>query len=183
MRKFIIAFFAIIFLNGCQKEMNVNDSLQSDFDSKNITEKTLQIRPISVNFYATPNPAFGPVQCIPVQFGVFVGGGSFIHGTATHFGTINSENSITIVQDCMLGPLPNQLTTHQYGHIEAANGDLLNFSSADVISLLDGSFSSVVTMAGGTGRFMNATGNIPISGTVDFVTGIVTWAGTGTISY
>jgi len=101
MKKIIIAFTAILFLNSCQKEMNLNNSLQTDFDSKNIAEKNLQTRPISVNFYGTPNLALPPLQCIPAEYNFFVGSGLFIHGTATHFGTINSENSSSIVQDCM----------------------------------------------------------------------------------
>jgi len=184
MKKIFISFSAVLLLNACQKEVKSDTMLQEEFASKIQTQKAMITRPMQVDFYSNPDITVPPVQCIPQQFGnVFVGGGMFIHGNAAHVGLIDSENSWGRTQYCQFGPAPYQLTTRSMGQIAAANGDLLYFSSNELTSVIDGAFTGVVTITGGTGRFTDATGSVDIHGTVNFQSGIVSWTGIGTITY
>lgn len=175
---------ATLFLLACMKEQG-SDLLQTNkLSASDAMEKNMATRPMYVNFFATPDMAVDPIQCMPVQLGTFfLGGGMKISGTATHIGLIDAAQSFGRIQQCLFGPAPYQLTTRNRGQIAAANGDLMYFSSEDVTNVIDGSFEGVVTLTGGTGRFMNSSGYVNIKGTVNFQTGSVQWTGSGTITY
>jgi hypothetical protein len=184
MKKSIIAFSAILLLNACQKEINSDMTLQNESPSKIQTQKEMVTRPISVNFTFNADITAPPVQCLPVDLGnLYVGGRLIISGTASHVGTIDPEYSWSNTQNCSFGPAPFQLTTPNVGQIAAANGDLMYFSAVVITNILDGSFTATVIITGGTGRFTDATGTIPIHGTIDFQTGSGSWTGEGTITY
>lgn len=185
MKKLMLVLAATLFLLACMKEQS-SDLLQqkNELNVSNALEKNMVTRPMYVNFYASPDMTVDPVQCMPSQLGTFfVGGGMKIYGTATHIGLVDADESFGRVTQCMFGPAAYQLSTRNEGQIAAANGDLMYFSSEDVTSVIDGSLTGVVTLTGGTGRFMNSSGYVNIKGTVNFQTGAVQWTGAGTITY
>ena len=67
----------------------------------------------------------------------------------------------------------------------AANGDVLNASSVGIsTSTPTGvTFSSYITFIGGTGRFVNATGQAHVDGTANLVAGTSMYTLNGSISY
>jgi hypothetical protein len=69
----------------------------------------------------------------------------------------------------------------------AANGDELHWTYAGTGSLPDADGNTAITgnfvISGGTGRFSDATGEGTIEGTVRTVTGVVSVAYRGTVSY
>jgi len=181
----MLVLAATLFLLACMKEQSP-DLLQqkNELNVSNTLEKNMVPRPMYVSFYALPDMTVPPVQCMPAQVGTFfVGGGMKIYGNATHIGLVDADESFGRTQQCMFGPAAYQLTTRNVGQIAAANGDLMYFSSEDVTNVIDGSFAGVVTLTGGTGRFMNSSGYVNIKGTVNFQTGEIHWTGTGTITY
>jgi hypothetical protein len=184
MKKLMMVLAATLFLLACMKEQGSGLLQQKNQPVSNDLEKNMVTRPMHVNFYATPDMTVAPVQCFPTQLGTFfVGGGMKIYGNATHVGLVNADESFGRTQQCMFGPAQFQLTTRNVGQIAAANGDLMYFSSEDVTNVIDGSFTGVVTLSGGTGRFTGSTGSVNITGTVNFQTGFIQWTGTGTITY
>lgn len=185
MKKILIIAAVSLLLIACMKEVSNPDLLQEEYTTQsNQTANKMVERPMYVDFYATTDMSVSPVQCVPQQLGnLFVGGGSIMHGNASHVGSINPENSFGRIQQCQFGPAPFQLTTINVGQVAAANGDLMYFSSQEITNVIDGSFTGVVTITNGTGRFLNASGIVNIQGTVNFQTGIIAWTGTGSVTY
>jgi hypothetical protein len=184
MKKLFMILVASLFVLACMKEQGSDRLLQKNLSVSNAMEKNMVTRPMYVNFYATHDMTIPPVQCLPTQLGnFFVGGGMKIYGNATHIGLVDADESFGRVTKCMFGPAAYQLSTSNVGQVAAANGDLMYFSSEDVTSVIDGSFTGVVTLTGGTGRFKNSSGYVNIKGTVNFQTGAVQWTGAGEITY
>ena len=181
MKKSILVLVAGMVFTACMKEESLPPSISNE--ANGITqEKAMVTRPMMVNFYATPNQTLPPVPCVPAP-NVFVAGGLIIHGTATHIGLVNPANSFGTVLNCNMGPQPFELSTQQTGQVAAANGDLLYYSSTEVINVINGTVTGVVNLTGGTGRFMGASGSVNVQGTVNLQTGFAQWTGTGTITY
>lgn len=141
-------------------------------------------RPLKVHFAATPNTALPAVQCLPEQYGqVYLPGGGWISGNATHVGLVDSAHSAYVLQSCAFGPSQGEVTTVYAGTITAANGDAYYYTGNIVTAFADGAMHGTILINGGTGRFINATGSLEITGYADFQTGAATWTGEGTMKY
>jgi hypothetical protein len=70
------------------------------------------------------------------------------------------------------------------GAFVSADGDLLvfTFEGTSTVTPSTISFVSFASFTGGTGRFIDATGNAVVTGTIDRITGISTGAWDGTLS-
>jgi hypothetical protein len=149
-------------------------------------------RPFEVSLYTTVNadPLIPPTACSGDLPGLTTPA-FFLHGTASHLGSINS--ALSSVQDvtCNLSFLTATLSTTVAGQIAAANGDLIYYTGVDEINVFNlltsagptGPITGVWTITGGTGRFTGATGSFTINGSVEFATPTLTFTGQGTITY
>ena len=157
-------------------------------------EQTTATRPMKIEFYSSVNESSPSLTCtLPgVPFGI-ANSGYFLHGNATHIGSISSEYSLGQDGFCNLSPA-FILSTKTSGQIVAANGDKVFYTGDDLIDLnnviLSGGTTATITglwsITGGTGKFINATGSFTIDGVVNVATpGGPTFkiTGKGTITY
>jgi hypothetical protein len=169
-----LLIFSLVILFGCTKDF-MND--------ENLDLKHAKVPiPMKVEFCATPNMNLPPVACMPVQAGVKLGGGMLIGGHATHLGEIIKEKSYSLTQNCFLDG-KGHLIEHTIGEITADNGDSFNYSLELTLLLSDFTFTGIINMDDGTGRFIGVKGEIFIIGSVDKANGEVCWTGDGTMWY
>lgn len=183
MKKLLISVTALLLIAGCRKEKLPTERMAITDDQPVNIEKVRVERPMFVNFYGTPDITVPPVQCLPAEYGIILGGGFYIRGTATHVGQVIESESWSRLKYCNMGAGLSSVLTFQAGQITAANGDIMLFKSEDVTSLISGAMGGVVTIVGGTGRFTDATGTIEIKGRVNFTNGTIAWTGSGKIVY
>ena len=183
MKKLFITVTALLLLSGCRKERMPADWMTDDSNQPLTAEKVKVERPMFVNFQAKPDMSVPPVQCLPAEYGIILGGGTFIYGTATHVGKVDPLNSYTRLKVCNMAAGLAAVITMNQGQLAAANGDLMFFQSEETTSLITGAMGGVVTITGGTGRFTGATGSVTIKGRVNFTNGTLVWTGSGTITY
>ena len=96
----------------------------------------------------------------------------------SHLGkvTVVTEQTINVITLAQTGE----------GTWTAANGDVIYASSVGVGTPTGPttiSFTGVTTLAGGTGRFLNASGLVDVSGTADNATGTASFTYNGSITY
>lgn len=98
--------------------------------------------------------------------------------TLSHLG----GSSVDFIQIVNFGAHTQQSQKLSY---TAANGDVLEASSVGTSTLTSAgvSFSSTITFMGGTGRFVDATGQAHAIGTANIVAGTSRYALNGSISY
>ena len=141
---------------------------------------------MEVSFSAHGNPDILPVQCLPEDFGlVFLDGGGWISGNATHIGEVNKELSPYTVDSCSFGPKPGQITEYVSGIITSSttNGDSFYNYGQIVVTFEDGLLEGQITIDDGTGKFENASGLVLVSGLVDFNAEAVSWTGQGNVTF
>ena len=195
MKKITIIAVVIMLFTACKKDMSSGTMLSEEVVSKANAGKAKVTRPMKVDFYSSANPASPALTCtMPgVPFGI-ANSGYFLHGTATHFGPINSETSIGIDGFCNLSASTFILSTTTGGQIVADNGDKITYTGADEIDLNNiifnggttGTITGLWTITGGTGRFAGATGSFTINGIVDVTAAggpAIIFTGQGTITY
>ena len=198
MKKITIFVFAIMLLTACKKDINEMPSdtmTQADLASKTNAEKEKVTVPMKIDFYSTVNAASPALACtLPgVPFGI-ANSGYFLHGSATHFGLINSETSMGLDGFCNLSGSTFILSTTTGGQIVAANGDKITYTGSDEIDLNNiifhggttATITGLWTITGGTGRFEGASGSFQINGIVDVTTAggpAFSITGEGTITY
>jgi hypothetical protein len=98
--------------------------------------------------------------------------------TISHLGkvTVVTEQTINVITGAQTGE----------GTWTAANGDLIYASSVGVGTPTGPgtiSFTGVTTLAGGTGRFANASGVVDVNGTADNANGTGSFSYNGSITY
>jgi hypothetical protein len=186
MKKILVWLAVLPFFYACEKS-NFTDEVLAESKANGIKKQSIKMqvtRPLKVHFAATPNTALPAVQCLPEQYGqVYLPGGGWISGNATHVGLVDSANSAYVLQSCAFGPLQGEVTTIYTGTITAANGDAYYYTGSIVTAFADGAMQGTITINGGTGRFTNATGTLALNGYADFQTGAATWTGEGTIKF
>ena len=195
MRKITVTALVIMLLTACKKDMPSDTMIPEELASKTNAGKTSVTRPMKVDFYSSANPASPALACtLPgVPFGI-ANSGYFLHGTATHFGPINSETSMGQDGFCNLSGSTFILSTTTGGQIVADNGDKITYTGADEIDLNNvifnggttGTITGLWTITGGTGRFEGATGSFQITGIVDIAAAggpSIIFTGEGTINY
>lgn len=190
-----IIALVIMLLTACKKDVSSDTTIQEEAATKTNAGKTKITRPMKVDFYSSANPASPALTCtMPgVPFGI-ANSGYFLHGTATHFGPINSETSMGQDGFCNLSASTFILSTTTGGQIVADNGDKITYTGADEIDLNNiifnggttGTITGLWTITGGTGRFDGATGSFQITGIVDVTAAggpAIFFTGEGTITY
>lgn len=179
----------LLFFVGCTGEdalieMNVPELLKSKelMAVKKQEPKTVTV-PWKCEFASDPDRSLAPVQCNPLPANMFIGGGGWVRGNATHLGIVNQAESHYVNTGCDLNPVLMQLTGWVEGKITGANGDYFYYSGFAVTQLPEGTFEGDIVMNDGTGKFKGCTGNVHMIGSVDFTTGIMTWKGEGTVTF
>ena len=133
-------------------------------------------------FASDPDRSLSPLQCNPLPASMFIGGGGWVRGNATHLGKVNQAESHYINTGCDLNPVLMQLTGWVEGKITGANGDYFYYSGFAVTQLPEGTFEGDIVMDDGTGKFEGGKGAVYMIGSIDFTTGIMTWKGEGTVT-
>ena len=179
----------LLFFVGCTGEdalieMNAPELLKSKelMAVKKQEPKTVTV-PWKCEFASDPDRSLAPVQCNPLPANMFIGGGGWVRGNATHLGIVNQAESHYVNTGCDLNPVLMQLTGRVEGKITGANGDYFYYSGFAVTQLPEGTFEGDIVMNDGTGKFKGCTGNVHMIGSVDFTTGIMTWTGEGTVTF
>ena len=179
----------LLFFVGCTGEdalieMNAPEMLKSRemMAVKKQEPKTVTV-PWKCEFASDPDRSLAPVQCNPLPANMFIGGGGWVRGNATHLGIVNQAESHYVNTGCDLNPVLMQLTGWVEGKITGANGDYFYYSGFAVTQLPEGTFEGDIVMNDGTGKFKGCTGNVHMIGSVDFTTGIMTWTGEGTVTF
>ena len=184
MKKLLWALPLTLILWGCQKDVATPNRTDADQNTFGRVENGVK-KPHKVSFYSVPDFSQGVIQCLPTSFGdVMMAKFSHVGGSGTHVGDIQMEKSTLEIIDCAFGPGEGQLTTHGKGTITADNGDELYFTAITTISAPDFLMSGTVTIAGGTGRFMDCYGEMVITqGQVNFMEGKAQWQNEGYIIF
>lgn len=179
----------LLFFVGCTSNQEIEElnapaltKLQNQVAMQAQQPKTVTV-PWKCEFASDPDRSLAPVQCIPIQANMFIGGGGWVRGNATHLGIVNQAESHFVNTGCNLNPLLMQLTGWVEGKITGANGDYFYYSGFAVTQLPEGTFEGDIVMNDGTGKFKGCTGNVHMIGSVDFTTGIMTWRGEGTVTF
>jgi hypothetical protein len=138
---------------------------------------------MEVAFSASPNTTLPPVQCLPTNVATqYLPGGGWITGTATGVGTVNKDASPYIITGCIFGPNAGQLTETLSGRITGEKSDYFYYTGTVIVTFATGTLTGEILVDGGTGKYKNAKGIVTITGTVDFVTGAVSWTGKGNVT-
>ncbi len=112
----------------------------------------------------------------PVPVGAIMGS-----GTATHLGLFTNTATINFIPDASD---PTLVHPSGEGTFVAANGDKLNIVIEDALmSLVTGIGGGTFRIAGGTGRFANASGSMTAVVEQNFVTGAYELTAVGKIDY
>jgi len=193
MKKMVMMAMAIMLLAACKKDSNTDSLLMGDIESKANGGKKVT-RPMKIDIFSSPNPVFVPSPCVNGGGFLFTSG-FFVNGNATHLGKIDAKNSLGEDVSCKFVPGERLiLETEVAGQITAANGDIIYYTGSDKLDLTDillsvSPFGTIVgtwTITGGTGRFVDATGTLPIKGIIDAsptTGGIFRVTAEGTITY
>ena len=184
----LTGLFLLLFV-GCTgeealNEMNAPELLKSKemMAVKKQEPKTVTV-PWKCEFATDPDWSLAPIQCNPLPANMFIGGGGWVRGNATHLGIVNQAESHFVNTGCDLNPALMQLTGWVEGKITGANGDYFYYSGFAVTQLPEGTFEGDIVMNDGTGKFKGCMGNVHMIGSVDFTTGIMTWRGEGTVTF
>jgi hypothetical protein len=186
MKKILIWMAILPFLSACEKNQLMDEMMIQNkaYATKKVNIRMMVTRPLKIDFAATPNTELAAVQCLPVQYGqVYLPGGGWISGNGTHIGLVDSQHSAYVLESCAFGPSEAEVTTIYTGTITAANGDAYYYTGNIITAFVDGAMHGTITINGGTGRFLNATGSLELKGYADFQTGKAAWTGEGTIKY
>ena len=189
MKKLSIIMLSLLLFAACKKE---SDDVATISSSTNGSENLRCVRVFKAHFYTSvdTNSSIPPTPCSGDLPGL-ANPGYFLHGHATHLGTIKPRHSRGQDVSCDLSFATMLLTTSVSGKLAAANGDLIYYTGNDAIDAslyltgagTTGTITGTWTITGGTGRFASATGSFNISGPVDFVTGTFSFNALGTINY
>jgi hypothetical protein len=180
---------ALVLLSACKKE---STTAPGGLASVTTTQKTAATRPFFVDFTTTvdTDPSIPPTACSGDLPGL-ANAGYFLHGTATHMGSLISLQSRGQDVTCNLSFATALLYTTVAGQIAAADGDLIYYTGIDTINVYNlltssgttGVINGLWTITGGTGKFTGASGSFPISGLVDFTGPKLSFKGMGSITY
>ena len=195
MKKMVLMAMAIMLLAACKKDSSTDSLLTGDIESKANGGKQVT-RPMKIDIFSSPNPDFDPSPCVDGG-GLLFTSGFFVNGNATHLGKIDAKNSLGEDLSCNFVVTAGgrfTLETEVAGQITAANGDIIYYTGSDKLDLTDiilgvSPFGTIVgtwTITGGTGRFVGATGTLPIKGIIDAsppTGGIFRVTAEGTITY
>jgi hypothetical protein len=193
MKKMTMMAMAIMLLAACKKDSSIDSLLAGDIESKANGGKQVT-RPMKIDIFSSPNPDFVPSPCVDGG-GLLFTSGFFVNGNATHLGKIDAKNSLGEDVSCKFVPGERLiLETVVAGQITAANGDIIYYTGSDKLDLTDiilgvsplGTIVGTWTITGGTGRFVGASGSLPIKGIVDVskpTGGFFTAKADGTITY
>lgn len=194
MKKMVMMAMGIMLLAACKKDSSTDAFLMDDLASQKSGGKQVT-RPMKIDIFSSPNPDFVRTPCANGPF-LFTSG-FFVNGTATHLGKIDAGNSLGEDVSCNFTVTADGrfvLETEVAGQIAAANGDIIYYTGSDKLDLTDillgasplGTIVGTWTIKGGTGRFVGATGTLPINGIIDAsppTGGIFKVTAEGTITY
>ena len=179
----------LLFFVGCTSNQEIEElnapaltKFQNQVAMQAQQPKTVTV-PWKCEFASDPDRSLAPVQCIPLQANMFIGGGGWVRGNATHLGKVNQTESHFVNTGCNLNPLLMQLTGWVEGKITDANGDYFYYSGFAVTQLPEGTFEGDIIMNDGTGKFKGVTGSVLIEGGVDMTTGVLSWSGKGIVTF
>ena len=193
MKKLVMMAMGVMLLAACKKDSSTDAFLMDNLASQKNGGKQVT-RPMKIDIFSSPNPDFISSPCLN---GPLTTSGFFVNGTATHLGKIDAKNSPGEDVSCNFVVTAGgrfTLETEVAGQITAANGDLIKYIGSDILDLTDiilgvSPFGTIVgtwTITGGTGRFVDATGTLPIKGIIDAsppTGGIFRVTAEGTITY
>ena len=195
MKKLNIIILSVVLLSACKKDSDdLSTSLteQPKVSSTQANENLKSSKVFKANFYTSVdvNPAIPPTPCSGDLPGL-ANPGYFLHGHATHIGTLTALLSRGQDVSCNLSFATKLLTTNVSGQLAACNGDLIYYTGNDVIDAsiylagtgTTGTITGTWTITGGTGKFAGASGSFHISGPVNFATGTFSFKALGTINY
>ena len=178
----------LLFFVGCTSEDALNELTAPSLtksDGQTVSQlqepKTVTV-PMKCEFASDPDMTLEKVPCIPLASNLFVGGGGWAKGNATHVGKLNQTESHFVTTYCDFNPTLMQLTSGVDGKITGANGDYFFYSGFAVTQLPGGTFEGDIIMNDGTGKFKGATGKVHMIGSIDFTTGKMQWTADGTIT-
>lgn len=184
----LAALALVFFLTGCTKDI-LND------ENADLKKAKVPI-PIKAWFCSTSDFTLPPVHVTGTPFihpvtgetlipDTYLPGGGNISGHSTHTGElIPAESYVKLLSASLVMSPDGPFVMAEYaGKTTASNGDYFLFSDILKISLPGLTFSGEVTMFGGTGKFLGATGNVTMSGQSDPVTMQSCWTGEGTMVY
>lgn len=181
-------------LAACKKDSSTDAFLMDDLASQKKGGKQVT-RPMKIDIFSSPDPDFISSPCS--NSGFLRTSGFFVNGTATHLGKIDASNSPGEDVSCNFTVTTEGrlvLETEVAGQITAANGDMIYYTGSDKLDLTEiltgvSPFGTIVgtwIITGGTGRFVGATGTLPIKGIIDAsppTGGIFRATAEGTITY
>ncbi len=179
--------FGLVLLSGCAKE-NLNEEV-------NLKKANVPV-PMKAWFCMTPDMTVAPVHVAGTPFlhpvtgevivpNMMLPGGGFISGHATQMGEVISAESPMTTKSLTLAMTPDgPFVMGEYeGKITADNGDYYLFSCVMKMKLADMTFTGVVEMFGGTGKFTGMTGSVVMAGQADPTNMKSCWTGEGTMNY
>lgn len=100
---------------------------------------------------------------MPAQANVILPGAIFVGGTATLIGEVQMMNSPFINTACYFNN-KGELVMEGNGTITAANGDQYFYTSTTYTNVSDFTFTGLVIINDGTGRFVGCTGECIMTG-------------------
>ncbi len=178
----------IFLFAGCTLDQGM-DELNAPALIKSKDQVTLQVQepktvtlPWKCEFACDRDTTMAPYLCNPAQANIYIGGGGWVKGNATHIGKVNQAESHWITTACNFNPVLMQITSSHAGKITGANGDYFFYYGTTVTQLPAGTFEGDIVIDGGTGKFEGATGNVHMIGAADLTNGAMSWTGTGTIT-
>jgi hypothetical protein len=161
----IVVLMLIAFVTGCDK-----DAFLTSETGGNLKSAELKNVPVIADIYAIVTEE---------QDGVAYAGN--LGGTMSHLGNLILEKSTFLRTKLEMKAGPT-VYWEMFGDVAASNGDVMHYSLWGELNLTNNEYISTVTYDGGTGRFVNVTGHIDLTGYVDHETHQLMMKGEGMIS-
>jgi len=168
----------LIMIVSCSKDQFTQD----EFNMQNGSMKALRANvpiPMKADFCFTPDMTLPPVHIDGLPWdnpAYYLPGGGSLSGNATHMGLIKPNESQMIITGATFESGTSIITWNGTGKVTGANGDYYLYNT-EVYQNPDNSFTGIVNMFDGTGKFEGMTGSVQMVGQG------TCWEASGTMVY
>lgn len=179
MKKLIFVAVSILLLVfSCSKDP-IDDGNKTSKSSVSTINSIANGTVMRVWFTSSPDYSLPKVQVAPQGYSAEnLPGGGWMHGHSNITRIVDPENSKFVFTSCIQGPGSNQTTSTLAGTITCQQFGCSYYYTANIITDFENlTFSGMLTIESGTGRYQGLTKTLDITGTIDPDNGEYTWIG------